>query len=250
MDPWLARYSPLGAELWAKTDNYFITDNANGVAVDAAGNLFAAGRIEGTGSYAAWLRMYTPSGNEVWEITYDSPSVDLANAVAVRGGAAVMAGWSSSDAWVGKYDTTPALVWSKSYDGGSNDIAEGVAIDPSGNIVIAGTTAGPGLLDALIVKYDGSGNQLWVVKHDGADSGIDRADDVVTDSQGNVIVSGHVTEGGQQRIWLAKYDPSGNPLWSVSYAGGMYATGQAVAVDQNDNVVLLDNTWALRKFAP
>jgi hypothetical protein len=76
-----------------------------------------------------------------------------------------------------------------------------------------------GFTDAFLAKYDGNGQLLWV-RGAGSDSE-DGANDVITDSQGNIYMCGYfggiayfddlqVIGGGQ---FVAKYDSNGRILW-------------------------------------
>src|SRR5580700_5931569 len=140
------------------------------------------------------------------------------------------------------------------YLGGSNeDQGRGIAVDANRNIYVVGGTASPNFpikngtpvntatpsdptcgenMDAYVAKFSPTGELLWSTAL-GA-SNYDRAYDVVTDSNGNVYVSGRgglgfpVTPGafqttfiggtadsyGREDAWLAKLTPDGAVLWS------------------------------------
>jgi hypothetical protein len=72
---------------------------------------------------------------------------------------------------------------------------------------------------------------------------------VATDQAGNVVVTGEfrgtVDFGGGPRtscgggdVFLAKYDASGNHLWSLSFGGELEDSGRSVAVDAEGNILL------------
>ena len=67
------KYSGDGDEIWSRQFGTQVSAIANGVAVDAAGNLYVAGQVEGAlpgqphfGNNDAFVRAYDGSGNELW----------------------------------------------------------------------------------------------------------------------------------------------------------------------------------------
>ena len=110
------------------------------------------------------------------------------------------------------------------------DESYSIAVDNSGNSYVTGIFTGSadigdtiliarGATDIFLVKYDSSGQLIWVK---GAGSGgEDGANDVTTDSQGNIYVCGYI--GGISEFddlqvvgggfFVAKYDPNGLILW-------------------------------------
>ena len=81
------------------------------------------------------------------------------------------------EAWVGRYDG-PASAF---------DEAKDVVVDSDGYVYLTGlsTAVGTGL-DYATIKYDASGNELWVARYDGPVSGDDSARAIEVDSGGNV----------------------------------------------------------------
>jgi hypothetical protein len=64
-----------------------------------------------------------------------------------------------------------------------------LAVDDSGNVYVTGETPGT-LADYATVKYDPSGNEVWVQRYDGPVAGWDGGRDLAVDSAGNVYVVG------------------------------------------------------------
>jgi hypothetical protein len=135
----------------------------------------------------------------------------------------------------------------------------GITVDSADHVLITGsfsetvdfggaplTTNGEG--DIFVAKYDAGGNHLWS-KHFGAGNH-DSGNSVAVDSAGNVIATGNAWGtidfgGGNQtgpadyNIFVVKLAADGSYLWSKLFGGAQYDSGQDVAVDGADNVVLI-----------
>jgi len=87
--------------------------------------------------------------------------------------------------------------------------------------------------------YAADGDVLWAKTHAGP-FGVDIAYGVATDSQNNVIVTGAVTNSsGNADYYTIKYDPSGNVIWSKTYAGLLgIDEARGVATDSQNNVIV------------
>ncbi len=139
-----------------------------------------------------------------------------------------------------------------------------VATDVFGNVITAGyfqssvnfgngALNSAGGLDCFISKYSSQGAVLWAKRFgDTLDDGING---VATDSGGNIIVTGYfvgvVDFGGITLTnvpnmfapdvpdgFVAKYSPSGTLVWVKSFGGIGTETGNAVAVDATDNILM------------
>jgi len=132
-------------------------------------------------------------------------------------------------------------VWVRNYNGSGNgsDEAAALALDDSGNVYVAGSAQSSISLDFAIIKYDSSGNILWVKNYNGPLSGDDQALHLERDSAGYIYVSGR-SEGTSQDLATIKYAPSGDTVWVRRYNGPFNAEDQVndLALDQDGNVYL------------
>lgn len=225
-DVFLAKYDPSGTLQWVKTGGGPMGDYAHAMTVDASGNVYLAGEIDGTSMF---------------------------------GSTTVTANPSPDDAFVAKYDNNGNLIWAKSYGGYSRDDARGISVDASGNIYIIGvfqntatfgtftlTASGQDIDDAYVMKLDPSGNVLWAKAISGP--GDDTGKGIAVDASGNAYaVGGFINTtsfGGSQSLtapngyrdlYISKWDPNGNLLW-VQQAGGQYDdVAWAVTLDGSGN---------------
>ena len=133
-----------------------------------------------------------------------------------------------------------------------DDDSRGVATDSNGNVYLSGYTDGSfegvnaGENDAWVAKYDAQGSLLWTQQL--GTSNDDFTTGVVTDSNGNVYLSGY-TDGsfegvnaGENDAWVAKYDAQGNLLWTEQLGTSGYDFAEGVATDSNGNVYLSGST--------
>ncbi|MEW6469328.1 MAG: T9SS type A sorting domain-containing protein [Bacteroidota bacterium] len=109
--------------------------------------------------------------------------------------------------------------------------------DNTGNIIIGGNDG----RNIFLMKTDSSGTILWKSTYNGSsNSNGDYLDDMVVDSNGYIYFTGKAqTIAGAMDIVVAKYDPSGNPVWLRTHlllTGNNSDRGKAIYVDQNGNV--------------
>ena len=260
---WLRKYDTDGNVLW--TETYDSPDHGNdygyGVAVDAAGNVYVTGKEyrEDLGQNDnIWLRKYDTDGNTLWTETYNSPAhgYDYGAGVALdaAGNVYVTGGERNSDLgqrwniWLRKYDTDGNTLWTETYDSPAHDRDDGlgVAVDSAGNVYVTGISNRDdlGQYDNIwLRKYDTDGNTLWTETYDSPAHHVDKAYGVALDDMGNVYVTGQENRsdlGQGTNLFLRKYDPDGNTLWTMSYNGEPVGTatfvGYGVAVDALGNV--------------
>ena len=215
-----------GKHVWSKKIGGAGSDAARSVAVDGDGNYIVTG--------------------------YFSESVDF--------GGGPLESVGDKDVFLVKYDAAGAHLWSLRFGGLDEDIGQSLEVDSKGNIVITGTFKGEadfgggkpfasiGMTDAFVARYSPQGKHLWSRRVGGENE--DRGYDLAIDSADNVIVTGYFTEpginlggedlhsAGHADIFVVKYAPTSEHIWSWRIGGKVDDLGRAVAVDADDNIVL------------
>ncbi len=136
--------------------------------------------------------------------------------------------------------TLAQQTWEMRYNGlaQSGDIPKKMAVGPDGSVFVTGLSLGDGA-DYATIKYDASGNQVWVARYNGPENGQDFPADVAVDSNGNTYVTGG-SWGGPSALDIAtvKYNPTGNQEWVARFNSpdNLNDTGSAIAVDADGNV--------------
>jgi hypothetical protein len=217
---------------------------ANGIAIDAAGNPIVAG-AQGTvtGDLDHWVRKLNgATGATVWTQTLTPPDTkatyfygvasDSSSNVYTVGNLFSLAS-SSIETFTRKWDPSGNLLWAnQSGDNQSpDDRLQAVAVDGSGNVVCGGffgtTSQGK---NALLLKFDASGTPLLLSTHDGPASGDDEILGVAVEADGTAYAAGYETVTGQgQNMWIRKFDPAGAVLWTRTVDGG-FGDDRAVSV--------------------
>jgi uncharacterized delta-60 repeat protein len=205
-----------------------VVDRGHGITTDAEGNIYVIGFIVDTvGDSNVWVRKLDPGGDGVWTSILD-PSVgndDRGYGIAIDGdGNLAITGSTApddieTDIYLAKLDTNGAPLWSRSVTGPQAGVDGGfdVAVDPEGNFVFVGyVRTGQNDNDIWIQKTDTDGNALWTQTAAGNDNLDDRAHGVAIDVDGNIYVTGFVSNVGFNKdVWLRKLDPDGDPLWTT-----------------------------------
>jgi len=227
---WLARYG---------NDSSVITnkDKAYAIAVDNSGNTYIAGTScnPGTAEDCATLK-YNASGDIVWVARYDGSihNSDEAFAIAIDGQRNVyITGWSSDPTLAYltiKYDSSGAQRWTARYDGPDyEDKATAIAVDGQGNVYVTGWSYSSYTSAAYAtIKYNSSGDSVWIARYDGGQDDIANA--IAVDSTGYVYVTG-TSEGTSNFDYATvKYNPSGGQEWVKRYNGPGHAGDEARAI--------------------
>ena len=187
-----------------------------------------------------WVETYNGTGNGL-DISFSVVVDDLGN-VYVAGNSP--GDTSANDITTIKYNSSGLQQWVIRYNGpgNSDDGTNGtnaVAVDSSGNVYVAGWSAGTENTDYVVIKYNSNGDQQWAERYNGPGNGYDAPYGIALDSSGNVYVTGTSTGDGTGSDYTTiKFNNNGQQQWAKRYngSGDGYDAGQAPAVDGSGNV--------------
>jgi len=231
----IAKYDPSGNIIWAKSAGGMKEDFGNAVSVDATGNAYVVGNFQ---SDSIIFGTTTLMNNDVLN--------------------------STSDGFVVKYDPSGNVIWSTLAGGLYDDTPKSISTDALGNSYVAGvfsnsitigatTLTSTGFDDLFVAKYDPAGNVIWAIHTGGYYN--DYANSIAFDTSGNSYVAGNfesptivfgaytLTNSTQYSddLFIAKYDPLGNPLWAKSAGAARDNFANSVAVDASGNSFVTGN---------
>lgn len=194
-------------------------------------------------------------GQERWVTRYDGPEHDWDWAIDMvidDSGNSYVTGTSVGNIVYGtyttiKYDKNGHEEWVSTFDAGGG-WPEAMARDDNGNIYVTGRSWDHTRTDsdAVTIKYDSSGNQVWLARYN-SNNWNDEGNDVVVDNDGNVIVGGKAWSTNSLDALTVKYDASnGNQLWARHY--GPSSSVSEIAVDAGNNIYVASRPGGLIKY--
>jgi cysteine-rich repeat protein len=220
-----------------------VQESGHGVVTDAEGNVYATGYVIDTvGNPDIWVGKFDPDGTAVWSVELDPSeglddrgygiALDGENDIIVTGESTVDIG--DIDIWVAKLDPEGIELWSETVAGPAPGVDGGyaVAVDSTDAIVVAGhVRAANNDNDIWIGKFDPEGEALWAAVIAGPEALDDRAHGVDIDGDDHIIVTGFISHSGFNRdVWLAKFDPEGETVWTTLLDSPTMGSESAFAV--------------------
>ncbi|MCP1385132.1 SBBP repeat-containing protein [Runella salmonicolor] len=236
-DFFVAKYNSEGTFLWVQTAGGTGSDYANGIAVDAFGNVYVTGYFFGKASFGETSK--TSAGDD--------------------------------DIFVAKYNSAGVLQWVQTAGGINSDYSRGIVLDASGNVYTTGSFEGTaafgatsktsaGGTDIFVAKYNSEGILLWVQTAGGTNNDYSRG--IAIHTTGSIYITGYFagtvtfgttskTSAGGFDIFVAKFDPVGLVwLWVQTAGGGPTSSDFAedIAVDASGSAYITGNFQGTATF--
>ncbi|HEY4274700.1 MAG TPA: hypothetical protein VGM68_04395, partial [Rhizomicrobium sp.] len=214
--------------------------NTTTTAADQTGRLIKLSNISGTPTATVTATTKATSGTT----TAAGTVVDASGNIYVIGNATGNFGsqlnQGDQDSYLTKYDSAGNVVWQKLLGSAGTANGYGLALDPSGGVVVTGSSTAdlvPGAVadgneDSFVARYDTNGNQMWIKQIQTLAN--NRSNAVSVDASGNIYIGGsvagypianpvngqttipggvigaHQTAQGGVDAYVAKFDSKGN----------------------------------------
>lgn len=210
-EEWVSRYN--------QSPNY--GEHGNDMAIDENKNLYIVGSTKYMDDENWAIVKYNPAGNMVWDITYIgqyAQGEDEATSVAISnsGNCIYVTGYERPvNAGARNIVTKKILlngtqVWTKKYKR-NDDKPYKIAVSKFGNVFVAGCSGN----SALLIKYNASGDSLFVKRYNFYGNNTTEFVDMEIDSLENVYCA---SRSGSDII-VTKFSSSGSVIWQDSYNG-------------------------------
>ena len=188
----------IGDTVWTRTinGNNNSDDEANAIAVDASGNVYAGGFVKDT-----------VSGNNYCTVKYNS---------------------AGTLQWINKYNNNLA--------NGSDKITAMTINSTGDIFVTGESDVDPSNAsnkDIVTIKYNSSGTQQWIMTYSGVGNVGDKPYAIDLSSNGDIVIGGKVGINAlNDDAVIMKYSSAGALLWSFIYTSSI-GNDAAVAIDQD-----------------
>ena len=228
-DVFVAKYSPEGLVLWAKSAGGSQADSAVSIAKDISGNIYVTGTFSSS------------------NITFGTTTLSNTSS-------------NTNDIFIVKYDVNGNVKWAKKAGGASDDNVTDIAIDINNNVFITGnftsasltfgtsTLTNAGANDIFYTKYDTSGAVQWA--HSASSSFDEYAKAITADASGNCFITGSfvgpsltfgtitLTDNGNENLYITKVNSAGTVVWAHQMGSTASDKGTDVMTDVSGNVFL------------
>jgi hypothetical protein len=227
-DVFLAKFDSTGNFVWAQQAGGSLSEYAQALAVDGAGNCYITGYY---GSNPATFGAGEPNETKL----------------------AGLGGNNGEDIFVAKYNTDGMLQWAKNAGGSAGNRGSGIGVDAAGNSYVVGrysgtSTFGPGepnqtnlvaplggKVEIFIARFNTNGSLSWVRSGQG-DASADQGNAIAVDAAGNSVATGtyigtapfggtlnqtQVANTDREDIFVAKHDSDGNLKWVKMAVGNL-----------------------------
>jgi hypothetical protein len=234
---------------------------------------FGGGPLTSAGSIDIFVAKLDPAGNHVWSKRFGDAGAQAATAVKTtpNGDIIIMSSLGGSvdfgggpvtsaggfDVGLVKLDATGKHVWSKRFGDASEQSGNAIAVDAAGNVLVTGMFLGTVDFgggpftdmdggDVFVLKLSGAGDHVFSKQFGGA--GTQFGYDIAPDGDSIVLLGtffddfdlggGALVNEGDEDIFVAKLDATGNHVWSRSFGDEAQQAARGLSIDSAGNIVI------------
>ncbi|MFX1478204.1 MAG: OmpL47-type beta-barrel domain-containing protein [Promethearchaeota archaeon] len=215
----LMKFNSNGEYQWNRTWGGMDFDEGYCLVIDkTSGEIYISGFTYSFG-FKLYLVNYNSDGEYRWNRTWGGIGYDVPYALTLDIHSNIyITGYTDNnatgqiDCLLIKYDNNGNLQWSTTWGRTYEDLGWGVCTDSEGNPYVVGYTRNSiGYMDAVVIKFDIAGIQLWNYTWRGSFNELFR--DITLDSQNNIYICGGTSSygtnpGGSWDVALLEFDYS------------------------------------------
>jgi uncharacterized delta-60 repeat protein len=241
----IVKYSPGGEEVWSRRLDGPDPDLVFSLALDGAGDIYAAGFHQTPSELRVSILKHDPAGVLLWTAEPDLhlKTTPPAPVMAVEHDGSLLLAASIRDTDTGeapelrlfRYSAEGEPRWTASRGGGPDDFFTlAAALDGDGNSCVLTAVQGqPRGQDFLVVKRGPSGDLLWEARHGAGDWRSATA--LAIDPDGGIYVTGFEEDRSFSTV---KYSPEGAEEWARSAPAGDSSRPLGIAVDSAGDLIV------------
>ena len=233
-DIFIQKLDAAGNFLWAKSIGSVGWEDAFGMTIDNAGNVYVTGYFDGSVDFDpgnGYYYLYAQGGGDIFVL---------------------------------KLNSSGNFVWAERMGGNHFNAGYAITADNNNNIYVTGLfyetayfssdSLIPGLTsagdrDVFVAKLNSNGHLIWAKGFGGSNK--DYANSIAVDNAGNVYTTGvfngtadfdpgtgayNLTSKGHDDVFVSKLNSSGNLVWAKALGGSLYDMGYSIAVDNAGSV--------------
>ncbi len=222
-DIFVAKFNPAGVHQWSMRFGDTFSQEGRGIVADTNGEFVITGHFEGSISFPGFPLLTSAGGTDIY---------------------------------LARFTTDGICVWNKRFGDASYQFCSPIAMDPFGGVAIVGAflssvnfggsnLVSAGDYDLFVAKFNGGGGHLWSKRF--GDINWNDGNAVGIDANFNVYAAGHFNGtfsfggpnvSGTVDVYLVKFDPAGNWVWSKDFGDNFGQYCNSLAVDKNANVFI------------
>lgn len=271
-DAYIVKHDFSGNFMWATAIGGAFDDVATSIVCDNVGNVFVTGyytsstlaigafTLTNLGGTDVFVVKYNPFGSVMWAKSFGDNMIEEPFGIASDGNNIFVTGQFQSntitfgtstltcngngDVFTTKYDNNGNELWARGFGDVGLEIGYDIAVTPSNDIFVTGSFRSPNLTfstytltnmgnsDYFLIRYDGSGNEIWAK---GAGGNFDDSGTSIKENGGSIYTTGYfkstnISLGAitytnasptNADVFVVNYNNLGTETWSRAFGGNL-----------------------------